>query len=104
VDFNRVYLGIDPMTQMMPIQPTTTSPNLLVGNAAHGVMCGRLDRHHLGHGINAKIDAVEIHDIGESFLRQFIGGDRDGRAIGIGTAIRGGVFHHRFGTRIRDRQ
>ena len=22
VDFNRVYLGIDPMTQMMPIQPT----------------------------------------------------------------------------------
>ncbi len=35
------------------------------GDTAHGVMCRRLDGHHLRDGVHAEIHTAEVNDIGQ---------------------------------------
>ena len=34
------------------------------GDAAHGVVGGGLDRHHLGDRVHPQVDPAEVHDVG----------------------------------------
>ena len=46
-------------------------------DAAHGVMCSRLDGHQLGDRVHAQVDAAEVHDIGQ-FRQDLLAGNRVG--------------------------
>ena len=75
-------------------------PIFVRGDAAHGVMRGRLNRHHLCDRVHAEIDAAEIDNIWQ-LLQDLFACDHVRRAIRIGASVHGGKFVDCFGAHIQ---